>query len=471
MAQDTSGAGSAAGGGTLVIPGEMAARVDRLPKSLMAWELCLIIQIGWATSASTDGIASRLYPFIWAPAKVITHSQYNVLFALQGGISILIGGYALGWLADKIGRRPTLIISSALAAVFIWPFGYVTNYPALFVLSILDTLGFAGYLAMNVVYMSEMLGPSWRRSVMLPCQAVCIFLLFVVLNGIIPHYWFPVHYRWFLWLLVVLNALVAIYLFFRMPESPRWLEARERREEARKITERMEARASRGGRVALDEPDLSPYQVVAEEKAHWLAPFGKQYVVVSMFLLVVMVLGYAGIVYGGGSQIILWLIEKGHYSAGWIFAMASWAGVAATALYLLNAFAGDKLERRWTQLIGAVAFAAGYFVLYKWIHNGAAVYVGYSLATIGTVLWLWSMYVYIPQNYPTRMRALGTGWTDGVGHLGAWGGVLIAGQLYVVTNPSPFFIFVTIPCALLPGILIAIFGKNQRGRALEELAH
>ena len=101
MAQDTSGAG-AAGNTTLVIPGEMAARVDRLPMSFMAWEICLIIQVGWATSASTDGIALRLYPFVWLPAKVVTHSQYDVLFALQVGISILLGGYALGWLADKI---------------------------------------------------------------------------------------------------------------------------------------------------------------------------------------------------------------------------------------------------------------------------------------------------------------------------------------------------------------------------------
>jgi hypothetical protein len=29
------------------------------------------------------------------------------------------------------------------------------------------------------------------------------------------------------------------------------------------------------------------------------------------------------------------------------------------------------------------------------------------------------MWVYIPGNYPTRMRSLGTGWTDGVGHVGA----------------------------------------------------
>ena len=165
-----------------------------------------------------------------------------------------------------------------------------------------------------------------------------------------------------------------------MPESPRWLEARERRDQARKVVERMEARASKGGRIALPEPDLSPYEVVAEEKTTWLAPFGRKYVVVTVFLLVVMVLGYAGIVYGGASQIVLFLIVKGGYSAGLIFAMTAWAGVVATAIYLLNAFVGDRLERRWTQLIGAICFAGGYFVMYKEVHSAVAVYVGYILA-------------------------------------------------------------------------------------------
>ena len=110
MAHDTSGSGTATGGTTLVIPGEAAARIDRLPMSAMAWEICLIVQIGWAVAVSTDAIAARMYPFIWLPAKEITHSQYNVLFALEVGIGILIGGYVFGWLSDKIGRLPTLIV-------------------------------------------------------------------------------------------------------------------------------------------------------------------------------------------------------------------------------------------------------------------------------------------------------------------------------------------------------------------------
>ena len=140
----------------------------------------------------------------------------------------------------------------------------------------------------------------------MPCQTVCIFLLFVVIGGIIPHYWFPVHYRWFLWLLTGLNLAVGVDLFFRMPESPRWLEARERRDQARRVVERMEARVMKRHPV-LPEPDLTPYEVVAEEKTSWWAPFGRRYVVVTVFLLVVMVLGYGGLMYGGPSQVVLFL--------------------------------------------------------------------------------------------------------------------------------------------------------------------
>ncbi len=118
MAQDMPGAGAAADSTTLVIPGEMAARVDRLPMSRMAWEIAMLVQVGWACSASADGITARLYPFIWLPHHVINSFEYSVLYALETGISILIGGYAIGWLADKIGRRKALILSSLLAAVF-----------------------------------------------------------------------------------------------------------------------------------------------------------------------------------------------------------------------------------------------------------------------------------------------------------------------------------------------------------------
>jgi putative MFS transporter len=86
------------------------------------------------------------------------------------------------------------------------------------------------------------------------------------------------------------------------------------------------------------------------------------------------------------------------------------------------------------------------------------------------VLWLWSMYVYIPVNFPTRMRGLGTGWTDGIGHLGAWGGVLLCGAVFTAAAPLGWILLITIPGALFPALLIGTFGVRQRRRVLEELA-
>jgi putative MFS transporter len=466
MAQDRLGARAA--GATVVIPGEMAARVDRLPVSAMAWELALLVQVGWACSASADGISARLYPFIWLPRHVMTSFEYSVLYALETGISILIGGYAIGWLADRIGRRKALILSSLLAGAFIWPFGYVTSYPALVVLSLADTLGFAGYLAVNVVYISEMMGPTVRSKVIMGAQVLAIVLLAVVLASLIPHYWIPGEYRRYLWLLAGLNIVVALALFWRMPESPRWLEARERRDQARAIAERMEARVMKRHPV-LPEPDLTPHEVVAEEKTRWFAPFGRQYVAVTVFLLVVMVLGYGGIVYGNVGYRFLFLAESRHYSAGFIFALAAWAAAASAAVYLLNALFGRRIERKYTQLAGAIMFAGGWWGVYA-THTTPALIAFFVVATVGTTLWQFSMWVYIPGNYPTRMRSLGTGWTDGVGHLGAWGGVLLSGVVFTAAAPLGWILLITIPGALLPASMVAIFGKRQRRRTLEELA-
>jgi len=468
MAQDTSGTGHTAGGTTLVIPGEMAARVDRLPRSRMAWEIALLVQVGWACSGSAEGISARLYPFLWQPRHVITSFEYSVLYALETGIGVLIGAYAIGWLADKIGRRRALILSSVLAAVFIWPFGYVTAFPALVVLAIANNLGFAGYLAINVVYLSEMMAPAVRGKVIMAGQALAIFLLATVLASLIPHYWIPGEYRRYVWLLAGLNILVALALFWRMPESPRWLEARQRRGQARKVVERMEARVMKRHPV-LPEPDLSPHLVVAEEKPHWLAPFGRQYVAVTVFLLVVMVLGYGGIVYGSVGYRYLFLAESRHYSAGFIFALAAWAATASAAVYLLNALFGQRIERKYTQLAGAILFAGGWWGVYA-VHSTPALVTFFIVATVGTTLWQFSMWVYIPGNYPTRMRSLGTGWTDGVGHVGAWGGVLLSGVVFTAAAPLSWILLITIPGALIPAFMVGIFGKRQRRRTLEELA-
>jgi putative MFS transporter len=467
VAQDKSDAEVVGDRIIVVIPGEMAARVDRLPVSRMTWEVALLVQAGWACAASANGIAARLYPFIWQPRRLMSSFEYSVLYAFETGFGLLIGGYCIGWLADRIGRRKAMILSSMLAALFVWPFGYVTSYPALLALSILATCGFGGYLAVNVSYLTEMMGPAIRGTVIRVGQVFAIVLLAVVLASLIPHYWIPDQYRRYLWLLAGLNLAMAL-VSWRLPESPRWLEARERRDQARAIVERMEACVTRR-HPRLPEPDLTPHQVMAAERARWFAPFVPPYLAVTLFLWVVMGLGYGGIVYGSVSYRYLFLAGNRHYSAGFIFALAAWAAAAAAAVYLLVALFGHRIEAKYTQLAGALLFAGGWWGVYT-THATPVLASCFVVATIGTTLWQFSMWTYVPGNFPTRMRALGTGWTDGVGHLGAWGGVLLSGAVFDAGAPRGWIALITIPGALVPASLVAIFGRRQRHRTLEELA-
>jgi hypothetical protein len=62
-------------------------------------------------------------------------------------------------------------------------------------------------------------------------------------------------------------------------------------------------------------------------------------------------------------------------------------------------------------------------------------------------------------------------WTDGLGHLGAWAGVTSLGPLYQLgPNHLGWILFIVVPGALLPAILIKSFGINQSERVLEEVA-
>ena len=298
-------------------------------------------------------------------------------------------------------------------------------------------------------------------------QVLAIILGLSIWRGVIPHYMIPGQYKAYLWLLAGLNLVVMLLIIWRLPESPRWLEARGRTDQARKIMERLEARIMKRHPV-LPEPDLTPYEVVAEEKTSMFAVFSRQYVFVTILLLVVMALGYGGIIYGNAGYAYLFLAESRGYSASFVFALTA-GPLAGGIAYLINALIGDRVERKWTQLAGAILFAGGWYGVYN-VHNTPGVVVLYMVASIGTVLWLWSMYVYIPANYPTRMRGLGTGWTDGLGHMGAWGGVLLCGVVFTAAAPLGWILLITLPGALLPALLVGTFGVRQRRRALEQLA-
>ena len=93
------------------------------------------------------------------------------------------------------------------------------------------------------------------------------------------------------------------------------------------------------------------------------------------------------------------------------------------------------------------------------------------LSRIGVSLWLFNLYNYTAVAYPTRIRATVFAWTDGLGHLGAWGEVTLLGPLYAWgPNHLGWFLWLLIPGSLIPAIVIRTFGVKQSRVVLEQVS-
>ncbi len=452
------------------VPGRIAARIDRLPLTPVQWELAILTQVAWGLIiVDTDGIAGRLYPFVWAPAHLLNVVEYAVIQALEVGLGVLIGAFVMGQFSDRFGRRPAMMLAAVLAGVFVWPFAFVTSFWGLIVLSVLSTLGVGAIVATHAVYISEVVSPKVRNRVMLGSQGVTA--LITVLSGLLAFWLIPTYWQWYVYAMAAFQLLVLLPLLaWRLPESPRWLEARGRQAEAEKAVQVLETRCQRYAREPFPEPDPTPHPVVRAGRGAWRELFTSPvYRPRTLVTLAAWVLGYAGIVYGAPSFAAVYMADHGA-SAQFVFALITIAGLIRFGAFLLNAQLGERIERRDVILGFAILFSLAYLVMY-FVPTLSVMAVFYTLGSIGGGLWLFNMYNYTAVSFPTRMRSMAFSWTDGLGHLGAWAGITLTGALFLMgPNHLGWILFMVVPGALIPSLLVRTLGIRQREAILEQVS-
>jgi hypothetical protein len=98
---------------------------------------------------------------------------------------------------------------------------------------------------------------------------------------------------------------------------------------------------------------------------------------------------------------------------------------------------GKRYERKNLILLAGPIYAAAFLLLV--VHSIAGVAVISVVETAVGTLWLFNMYNYTSVAYPTRLRAVGTGWTDGVAHLGTFLGPLLISNLFTWTAANGYY--------------------------------
>lgn len=450
----------------------VAQRLDRLPLTWTLWRLGLTAQAGWALVIATDGIAARIYPFVWGPRHAFDTTRFSVLLVVSTGLGIVVGEYVFAALADQFGRRRILLIAAAVCGLGTLPAAFTDNFYLLLLFLGLGATGIGGVIAINIVYMAEVAPSAARGKMTQSSQAFAIFLL----NGVASLFaivLMPQHYQAYIGVIAAGPLLVYVPLVALMlPESPRWLDAHGRHNQAEEIVARLERESA--ARVGPLPPPVTA-EVVAKPRVDWRDLFGPSYGRRTILLLTCWILGYSGLVYGPIGFMPLYLAREG-FSAPAIFtAGLIGSAIGAPLIMLASGRLNERFERRYLILTGAVMASVGLLLVIAatiaW-HSLIALSAAQILVASGFYLWLFNMYTYTAVAYPTRIRSVATGWTDGFGHIGSMLSPLIVGTLFTVTagvGYIGFFAYVIIPGALMPALLLARFGVNQKAASLEAL--
>jgi len=425
----------------------IAQRLDRLPLTWTLWRLALVTQAGWGLVIATDAIAARIYPFVWGPRHAFGTAAFSFLLLISTGVGIVAGEYLFALLSDRFGRRPTLLAAAATCGLGTLPAAFADDFWVLTLSLGLGAMGIGGVLATTIVYMAEVAPSEARGKMTQTSQAFGIFLL-AVLTSLLGIVLMPRHYQVYVAALaagplLVLVPLVALVL----PESPRWLEEHGQHQKADEVVRRLE-RDSEERAGPLPAPVAG--EVVHQPRATVGDLFGREY---------------------RGRTVLL------GFSAQAVFVSGLVAGVIGGAAGLLAAGRlNERVERKTVILAGALLASVGLALVFitgaVW-HSLVALLIAAILVNAGGYLWLFNMYTYTAVAYPTGIRSVGTGWTDGFGHIGSMISPLIIGALFTATAGAGyigFFGYVIIPGALLPALLLVRFGMDQRGVSLETAA-
>uniref|UniRef100_A0A8C7K0P9 Solute carrier family 22 member 3 n=1 Tax=Oncorhynchus kisutch TaxID=8019 RepID=A0A8C7K0P9_ONCKI len=147
-------------------------------------------------------------------------------------VGFFIGSIAIGYLADRFGRKASFLVSNLLNGIFGILVAWSPNWVSMLVFRALYGFGVKGGWVAGYVLITELVGVEYRRTVGVVYQM--FFSVGILILPLISY--FIKDWRW---LQVVITAPYILFLsyYWFIPESPRWLLSQHNAKKAVEITE------------------------------------------------------------------------------------------------------------------------------------------------------------------------------------------------------------------------------------------
>jgi putative MFS transporter len=438
----------------------IVARLERLPTSW--WQVKTRIIVGVATFFDAfDALAIATVLPVIVPLWKLTPPQIGFMIS-AGFLGQLIGALLFGWVAERFGRMTAMIWSIALFAVMSLVCAFAWDYNSLLVFRTIQGIGLGGEVPVAAVFISELAKAKGRgRFVLLYELVFPIGLVTASLVGL----WVVPRYGWqIMFVIGALPAFLALALRWLLPESPRWLAVRGRNAEA----EAAMALIERETEKATGQPLPPPMPVVSTlaKPASLSDLFGPLYL---RRTLVVWVIWFSAYFVNYGLSIWLPTVYRTVFKLPLDVSLRYGLITQAVGLIgtLICALTIDYVGRRpWFAV--SFAAAAGALAALSSFPNPTAeqVLIFMSIAYFFVSTINIGVYVYTPELYPTRVRALGVGTATAWLRFASMIGPTVVGMMIAGGLPSVFVTFAAV--ALVAAVITALFAVETKGRVLEE---
>ena len=382
------------------------------------------------------------------------------LLLSSGYIGMFVGALVCGALADRIGRKNTIIFTLSTMAVFTALNAVAPDPVTMAVLRFFAGIGLGGALPQPGVYISEYVPAKYRGRFLGLTEASWVYG--ALLSLVFPFALFPA-FGWRLTFLVALIPLVLVPLvYFFAPESLRYLQVAGRRQEAISLLKKHKL-VSADFKEELKTVPLERQGTKETLKELWSGVFRRRTVMI-WISWAVLVYTYHGI--------FTWLPT--FYFTGLGFTVVrsiEWVLIVTLAQvpgYYIAALLLDKVGRKRIAVVFLASAGVGSFLL--------------SLATTTDLILLWSvvisffnlgawsaLYAYTPELYPTRIRGTASGAAASIGRLAGVIAPTATPLLYFYGGlPAAFTAFALVHFA--GAVAIGILGVETKGKALAEIA-
>jgi len=451
---------TAAGGNGSI--GDVVARIERLPVSW--WHIKTRIIVGVATFFDAfDALAIAFVLPVLVPAWHLNGPQIGLMIS-AGYLGQLAGALFFGWLAERQGRIRAMVWSILIFAVMSLACAFTWDYHSLVAARVVQGFGLGGEVPVAAAYISELARAKGRGRFVLLYELV--FPIGLVAAGFLGA-WIVPRFGW-QWMFVIgaLPAFVAMALQRLIPESPRWLATRGRNAEAAAALARIEQETEKSTGQPLPEPQ--PVAVTGPLTASWSDLFGSIYL---RRTLVVWVIWFATYFFNYG--LVVWLPTiystvfklplQQSLQYGLITQAVGLCGALICALTI------DHVGRRpwFTFAFAANAIALGaLFVLGVDSPQRVLLLVscGYFFVSVLSI----GVYVYTPELYPTRARAIAVGTATAWLRLASILGPAIVGFIVGSGLGAVFLVFATV--GVIGAIVTGLFAIETKRRVLEDIS-